>query len=207
MSGTSLSTSLLITALMVVATPACTSTTWNARFMPTPAETWVGPLSPDGDVDFAVGPPIARMLFSIRGAERRNGDKNEPFEMHVRLRVENQTDAPLDLLLEQFLLLDANLDPFQPARVDATGDSAGVLSIPGGQPLLVDLMFPFPDGLEPGDLQLDGLNLRGALRSGDAIFPMGVTFTRGPRIIYRDPWYGYYPYYGPWIAPAYGYRW
>jgi hypothetical protein len=189
--------------VMFTALPACRSTTWKARFSPTPAETHVGPM--DGS------PPVARLLLSIRGAERRGGLPEGPFEMRVRLRVENQTNAPLELLLASFLLLDANLDAFEPPRLETHEGTDGTLSVAAGQPLLLDLMFPFPDGQEPDDLQLDGLNLRGAVRSDGKIYQLGVTFTRGPRIIYLDPWYGYYSSYGPWIGPGYyggyGHRW
>jgi hypothetical protein len=201
--------SLLILVLAALAvTPACRSTTWNARFTPTPAETLVGPIQPDGS-----GMPLARVLLSVRGAERRGGDPHASFEMRIRMRVENRSDTALELLLSDFLLLDADLAPFGPARLDAPIGSDGVLSVPAGLPILLDLRFEFPDGHGPEELDLDGLNLRGALRSGPDVYLLGVTFTRGPRVIYRSPWYGYDPYYGPWGGPGpyfyggYGYRW
>lgn len=205
------SKTLLLIILILAALPACRSTTWNARFTPALAEALVGPISITEGGTEPNGPPVARVLFSVLGAERPGGDKEAPFEMHVRFRVENRTDADLEVVLAGFLLLDANLAAFGAVRREAPADSEGILTVPAGQPVLLDLMFPFPDGKEPDDLNLDGLNVRGALRSGDVVYPVGATFTRGPRFIYRDPWYGYYPYYGPWIGPGYyggyGYRW
>jgi len=204
----------LVAALALL--PACTSTTWRGRFTPTPAETVVR--TAEG------AEPLARILMSVRGAERPGGDPEADFEMIVRLRVENESDQPLTLVLDRFLLLDAELEAFGRPHVLATEDGASDAravedGVAPGAFALVELAFPFPPGRSPADLHLSGLNLRGAVMLGDSELPVGASFSRTPRVLYRDPWpypYGPYPYwYGPWYGPygrggvhvSYGYGW
>ncbi len=206
----------LVLVAMLAMLPACTSTTWRGRFTPTPAEAVVQ--EADG------AEPVARILMSVRGAERPGGDPEADFEMIVRLRVENESAEPLTLALDRFLLLDAALEAFGRPRVlppqdDAPTVDADALAdgVAPGAFALLELAFPFPPGRGPGDLNLSGLNLRGAVVLGDTELPVGATFARTPRVVYREPWpYPYGPYwYGPWYGPygrsslhvRYGYGW
>jgi hypothetical protein len=188
-----------ITALALGLLGACTSY-GDIRFEPNPL-----------DVSLAQGeggPPLGRALVSVRGIrEVEDGQGNDDgHELAVVLRLDNESGAPVELLTEECEVVDASLDTLAPPHVARRGPHEGdPLAIAAGETAVFDLVFPFPPDSSPGDYDLQGLNLRWAVRSGERTVHVSSTFER-IKPVYQ-PYYGYgygYGYY-PWFG-YYGYH-
>lgn len=191
-SGTNARGRAPLAALLLVAA-ACTSTRLALEFTPAPAEVVVA--SEDGA-------PLARVLATVVEARRHDGDPDRPFELHLRVRLENLGGEDLSLDVEELLLLDAGLVPFGTPRARDPTRGEPATRVPPDGVAVVDLLVPFPRDREPADLDLEGLNLRWTLRVDGRARVGSVAFTRVRRERGRDDarfhgsyWYG--PHYGP----------
>ncbi|MEX1024892.1 MAG: hypothetical protein WD226_07420 [Planctomycetota bacterium] len=171
---------------------ACSSLA-NIRYVPTTAE-----------VSFAEAgnAPWARSFAQIEGlVERDSGN-----EARVRLLVENRSDATLQVVPDQFALLDGRLERFgEPVANVAEGEG---WSVAPKESVLVNLAFPFP----PRGVDLDSLTFTWALRRGVETLTASAVFDRARGRVYRDPfddpfhrgYYGGMGLYDPWWGPRYG---
>ena len=152
------------------------------------------------------GEPLGRALISVRAIREVEGD-GESHELPIVLRLDNQSQTPVQLLADQIELVDAGLDSLPPPRVERRGTSAGdPLSVAAGETAVFDLAFPFPENRDPDDYDFQGLNLRWALHAGDRTVHVSSSFDRMERA-YQPYSYGYYGYY-PWFGyyGHYGYH-
>ena len=152
-----------LTALLAAALLAGCSSGYRYRFGPSPLEVLV----PENDPE-----PFARALVSVRGARR--AERDGPLEMHVRLRVENRGEEPLELLHEEFQLVAADLEAFGAPRTDP--DPLPVLQ--PGEERRIETWFPFPEGFDPSDLDLEAVNFRWGFAYGDRTWWIGSNFER-----------------------------
>lgn len=147
------------------------------------------------------GTPLGRGLISVRGIreiEDGAGDE-DAYELAIVLRLDNEGTTPVELLAEECELVDASLDSFPPPRIERRGSQSGdPLAIAAGEAAVFDLAFPFPQGRSPDDYDLQGLNLRWALRDGERTVHVSSTFDRSESYYYYQPYYayGYYPWFG-----------
>lgn len=182
-----------ITALALAGGTGCASTLPYDRYEPRPAEVDV---QQPGDV----GRQLARALVSVLGI-RRVGEGG-PLELSVRLRVESHAEMPLVWRADRTRLVSADLRAFGEARVEPSP----VPPIAPGTLADLQLVFPFPGGVEWREVDLTSVHLTWALEVGDQLVTVGTTFKRStpdyPRRSYHhDPWWD--PWY-PWWDPYWG---
>jgi len=176
---------------------ACQSSTYRMRYSPSIAEVLLTE-NPDQ-------PELARVLASVPGAVRAGEERDGDFEMQLRLRIENRSDEEIRLDMSEWLLVDADLDTYGPGRVFEGIEADAPVVVTAGESAQFDLRFPLPSGVRhPRTMNLDGLNLRGVLYLGDGTWPLGMSFSREPLVLYADPYYGR-GYYGAGYYGAYGY--
>lgn len=131
---------------------------------------------------------IASVLVSARGIVEDDGR----YEARFRLKLQNH--RPGALVVAGAELVDANLNAFGPPRIEPAP-----FPIEPGAEALHELVFPFPPGRDPDDLDLSALNLRVTLREGDASWAWSAGFERVITEAYDPYWYPYDPYWGhPW---------
>lgn len=179
--------------LLALGLGSCTSTYVRLDFSPSPAQSVID----DGE-----GASQARVLASVLAAERPERDPERPFELHLRLRLENLGEAPVSLELGSLLLVDAALNAFPAPRLElAEGDaSAGALSVGPHSARSFDLFFPMHERASPS--KLGALNLRLQLRVGEREVLVGANFEKRRKLqVLRtvDP-----GFYGPFYGPYYG---
>ncbi len=178
------------TAVLLLALPlaaGCASYA-GVRFQPSPLDVRL--------VEEQGGAAVGRALVTVRGIRRAEPDG---WELALRLRLENQGEQALELLPEQCVVVDAALEALDPPRVARRDAGAGApLAVAPGATATFVLVAPFPSGREPGDHDLEGLNLRWAVRSGADTVTVSSSFERVPdrSYVYRDPWYPW-GWYGP----------
>lgn len=135
---------------------------------------------------------FARAQISSLGiAEGANG----ALEMHFRVRLHNPGEEAFRVLPDAFDLVDGALHEFGPPRV-APRPPATDLEVGPGASTIFDVMFPFPDGMGPRDLQLDGLSLKWGIETSERDYTASTYFARLMRVYAYDPWYPYL-YWGP----------
>ena len=159
------------------------------------------------------------------GADAARGT---PAGIEARMRLRNESSAPVELEPRALELVSADLKPLGAPRVDPCG---GVKLAPGESALLTAL-FPLPEGESAESSALRALNLRWTLRIGEESVSRSTTFERIDRAryvaAYPDPWWysspwgypyaypypGWYPYRGWYPYPGwypyrgpYPYRW
>lgn len=165
--------------LLLVCASCKTSYEGRFRYAPTPHEVLIQP--EDADV------PVARLMVSMQGVRDPDRDGTRPLAMDVRLRIENESEAEVVLDLEALLLLDASLEAFGEPIVPP---DAGEPVAPGTTHSL-ELLFPFPDGLTPRDMDLSGLHLSVVLHYGGGEARVSTIFERRePQVVYIDRWHG-----------------
>ena len=188
----------LVALALVSLLAGCATSRLGLDYEPTPAELVLH--GPDENSE-----PLARVLVSVVEARRTGKDGKGPWELLVRMRLENLAATSVRLLPDELLLVDGELNAF---------GSVVLTDLP--QPLVrgeasqFELLFPLPGGTEPKDLDLDGLNLRCPLEIDGKRLVLGASFTRvrDDRDSRVQIGYGYrYGYgYGSW-HPGVGWWW
>jgi hypothetical protein len=177
--------STLLIAAAALAACACSSGGYRYRYQPMPVGVQVHTASGTHEL----------MLISVLGATRPEGGGSD--EIHVRVRLQNATAAPLRLPVEKQRLLSGDLLEFpSPRLIGGTPEAA-----PGGN-ALADLAFSWPPDATP---DLRGLSLSWVLEVDGKEVGNTVTFQRvypGPPAYVGPAWgawgpYGAYGAYGP----------
>lgn len=115
---------------------------------------------------------------------RTDSAKEHPATIEVRMRVENQTAAPVAMLSAPMVLRSADLEEFGPPMFSPTD----ALDIPPGQESQFTAYFPFRSGEIPGGHDLEGLSLQWTMRLGEEQLTRSMTFSRRePARYYDDP--------------------
>jgi len=161
---------LLALLLAPFALGAC-STVPTYRYAPNPVDHFV----PSDE-------SIAHVLLAVTGAVEAEGTPRG-LELHVRLRVENLGERPVEVEHDKLELVTANLIAFGDARV--VPEPPLVVDVGGER--LVDVYFAFPD-VDRDELDMSGLNLRLVLGDGARHYMVGTNFERvasasGPDVI------------------------
>jgi hypothetical protein len=137
---------------------------YDYGFSPTPNETQVQ--SPeDGGVQL-------RVLTTILGISR--GDDGKPDRVEARMRIENLGTTTVQLLTDKLALYSADLQVFGAPEVLPPQ----VPPVPAGGNTTIDLAFPLPDGRNPEQMNLRGLQLSWTVQYGDQHVTSGASFTR-----------------------------
>lgn len=124
---------------------ASCASTQRLHFVPAPHEVT---LQPEEN-----GPVIGRVYTTVVGAEYR--DETGDWALHLRMRVENEDEAPVHVVPDSVRLLDSNLNAFGPAEPDPPlGDE-----IPPGATDVYELFFALP-AVEPKLSRLESVHLR-----------------------------------------------
>ena len=153
---------LLLALLPLLA--GCRVNRYRFQFQPSLNEVLVQPE--------ASGRVIARALVSIQRGERREED-GWP-EMLVGLRLENNDQAPIELLASELLLVDSKVETFGKVRI-----TEGELGpIEAGASRKYELRFPYPEGLALSARELTGLNLRLGIRYQEGEAKATASFER-----------------------------
>ncbi len=166
---------------------ACRSTRVALDYLPNPGEVFV----PDQQGAGAA----ARVLASVISAERRDRDPEQPFELRLRLRLENLAATSVAFEPAELLLVGNDLRPFGPPRIMLDGEAVEQApTLAAGMAAIFDLFFPVGD-VAPRDVE--GLNLRLMLLVDGRRLPLGFGFGRRRE---RDVLYGTYDPYYPWYG-------
>jgi hypothetical protein len=129
---------------------------------------------------------VARALASVLGSERRG----EAPWMLVRLRIDNESAAPVEVLADEMLLLGSDLQEFGAPAVDPPTEP-----IPSGESRTYSIAFPFPSGMSLAAGELGGVSFRWSLRHGSERAEITTSFERvRAERVYWHP-YPYSPYY------------
>ena len=182
---------LLAPALLPLA--ACAAPYGSYRFAPNPLETIVAP----------EGGRIGRVLVSVVGVREA---EDGALEMHVLLRVENEIEQSIELVPEEVELIDAELRPFAPARIEP--DDGLDLAVVGGESRRFLLRFPFPGNRAPSRTALSGLLLSFGIRHPLGMTVIDCTFDRVAGNVHyhwHDP-YHRYDYWGPHVQVMVGHH-
>ncbi len=150
-------------SLLAALFSGCAATAHRFAFEPTPVEQW---LEPEGQ-------PLGRVLVTVIEGRRAQGEPKGQPEMHLRVRVENASDAPLTLVTDSPLLVGSDLVPFGSARVEP-GEGEVAPRSSG----TFDLWFPYPPGTRLDYPELDGLNLSFAIEYGSGRAEVSANFDR-----------------------------
>ena len=149
---------------------SCASSRHRFYFVPSPLELLVSDSS---------GSVIAHGLASVREGLRRDDDS---LELHVRLNLENNTDASIRLLAERVRLFDSRIEKFGLARIEGSP-----LEIPARGDATYELYFPYPDGLRISAPDIDGLNLRFGVAHARGEIEVTGNFERALRPVDSNP--------------------
>lgn len=188
----------LVAAALVALASACASTSYPYHFDPSPADVLVE-AAPGG-------PPVARVLVGVVGAEREGKRRDGHPDLIVRVRVEAKGPAPVRFVPASTLVLGPDLAQFGPARVVAEpGTSVGAdgeLEVPQGEARDVTLRFAFP---RDGDLRmprLTGVNVSLKLDTPAGAREVSVSLSRNEyERVRRDafgdpgPWHWHFGYF------------
>jgi len=173
----------------------CASTYRRLDMAPTPAS-----LPIHGAIDDRPAldtPPVGHLLVAVSHAERRDGESDGPWELVVRVRLENRDAEALQFVPGSLQAVDAELSAFGPPRWDRAPDGA----LARGESAVWQARLPLPEGGHPGDRALRGLQLRAEVLVQDVRRVLDLSLTRRtPEVLVeRVPypvgygWYGY-PY-------------
>lgn len=135
------------------------------EFLPSPAEVLV---QAEGEASEA-----ARVLVSIPYAIRERSSGDGRARMLVRLRVENRGEKALSLDLDKTKLVDSNLVAFGTPEL-----RSGPQSIAAGEDAILNLGFPYPDGLSLAAPQVSGINLQWTLTNGERAWESSINLER-----------------------------
>ncbi|HED64806.1 MAG TPA: hypothetical protein ENJ09_04535 [Planctomycetes bacterium] len=139
---------------------------------------------------------LPRALFRVAGVRRADADAGRGPELVVDVRLENPGESELVLERDALTVVSGNLTELGPMRQEP----AGPLVAPPGEARKFQLSFALPAGSTPGDLELDGMNLRWALSNAKARATGSISFARIDP--YDDP---YWPRgYGGYAFGGYG---
>ena len=142
---------------------------------------------PPGPVDVvAVAPGNAaaesiHTLVSMRGVRKADAKSDIPASVEVRFRVENTSGTGVSLVTKSLALFSADLIRFP----DPIVVPLNAVEIPPGGSAVFEAFFPFPGGKVPGEFDLDGLNVRWALRIDGQDVTSSLSFARLPHAYYE----------------------
>ncbi|HET6249042.1 MAG TPA: hypothetical protein VFE47_15195 [Tepidisphaeraceae bacterium] len=153
----------------------------------------------------APAPPAAPVTVyaTVVGIRRENRDQHIPLSVEVRLRLDNHGQAAVTFDPHTLDLTTGDLVRFPPPVI-----APPPVSLPPGQPVIVQANFPFPPGLSYDSVNVQNLQLRWAVDIEGHTVPQAAEFHRVYQY-YDDPYwgngpywgYGYpYPYYGPYVG-------
>jgi hypothetical protein len=174
--------------LAAAALASCAATSYPYHFEPSPAEVQIE-AAPGG-------PPLARVLVGVMGAERLGKQRSGHPDLLLRVRVESKGPGPVRFDPASAVVLGPDLASFGPARVDGT-DPPGVIEVPQGGARDVTLRCAFP---RDGDLRmarLTGINVRLTIDTPAGAKELSIALARSQ----SDYWYNYPYYYSPYYYP------
>jgi hypothetical protein len=122
----------------------------------------------------------ARTLVTVVGVRREDPKAQLPACVEVRLRMENTSPFPVAFDPGSLALFSAGLERFPDPIVRPEGSIAVA---PAGS-AVIEAFFPFPDGRDPDDLDLSGLNLRWTLEVGGHAVTSSASFVCLPTAYY-----------------------
>src|ERR1041385_6484669 len=141
------------------------------------------------EVDVAGGPNgegrDVRVLVTIIGV-RAGSAREHPDSVEAKMRIENRGGEIASV--SGLELRAADLTAFEEPEVDAPE----TLNVPPGGSSEATVYFRVPDKSDSHKPDMSGLNLRWNTKIGPREFTRTVTFTRTPRVYYRE--------YGPWFV-------
>ena len=179
----------------------CASTRRDIDMAPTPAALPVfGAALTDGDGEGAARQPVGQLLLAVTHAERRGGTSDGPWELVLRLRLENRTADDLRLVPGALRAVDADLSAFGPPAWDDLPPDAALTA---GQNAVWQARLPFPGNREPGDRSLRGLQLHAELLVDGEPRVLDLTLERVEPTIQVDA--GPYPVGAGFAHPRYGF--
>lgn len=180
----------LLAPLCLALAAACASTP-SYRYAPSPVDVLIQP-----DV---AQPALARAEVAARGL-------SDTGHVLFRILVESYADTPLELVPEEFRLVDADLRPFGPARVARDEDaSAGEgLRVAPKEIGVFEVGFALESD-EDVERRLESLVFVWSLRYADGVASVTSRFERVRRVYYRyDRYYARDPYWDD--SWGYGHR-
>lgn len=192
---------LAVGLLLVVA--GCASTRRDLDMAPTPASL---PVFASFDTEGPDAAPAGQLLVAVSHAERRDLQPEGPWELVVRLRLENREADGLALVADSLQVVDADLAAFGPPRWDAPPAS----ELARGESAVWSARLPFPDGVSPGGRALRGLQLQVEVRVGELRRVLDVSLARSePEILVeRVPYPARYgPYGRSWVGVGGSWSW
>lgn len=135
-----------------------------------------------------------RMLATVVGVRKPDKKAEVPAAVEMRLLIQNDSPQPARFDPAAMELLDANLQPLGPPRVQPPD----AIDLPSGQSATIHALFPLAPGESPWNRDLSSLTLRWAINlAGQHL--LRVNSFNMPAQRYYDYGYNYYPY------PYYGY--
>jgi hypothetical protein len=126
-----------------------------------------------------------QVLVTVPGVRRADKKAGTPACVEVRLRLDNTSPAAATFDPRSLSLFSADLEQFPDPRVTP----ADSVQLPPGGHALVEACFPFPAGRSPGQMNLDGLNVRWEVAFDGQPVLSSATFVRQP-----NGYYDRYPY-------------
>lgn len=161
--GTPRGAGLLVLALLAT---ACASTRMDLDYDPAPAELILKGTGGESD-------PVARVLISLVEARRAGPERTGDWELVAHLRVENDRADSVIVRAGEMLLVDGELREFGAAILAELPSP-----VERGAARQFTAVFPFPEGREPSQIDLDGLNLRCPLDVDGRRIVLAATFQR-----------------------------
>lgn len=179
--------------LAAAALASCAATSFPYHFEPSPAEVQIE-AAPGG-------PPLARVLVGVMGAERQGKQRSGHPDLLLRVRVESKGPGSVSFDPASATVLGPDLASFGPARVDgpdaAVAGATGVIQVPQGGARDVTLRFAFP---RDGDLRmarLTGINVSLTIDTPAGSKELSIALARSQ----TDYWYSYPYYSSPYYYP------
>jgi hypothetical protein len=175
-----------LAALAAALSASCT-TFYDLQYVPAPLEV---------RVEDAATPELSgRALITVLGLRRADRGEDRPAQYELAMRLENLGSLPFAVEPSSLELVAANLQPFGPPALSPSPPPP----LDPGATQELRLAFPLPGGRELSDYDLNGLNLRWAVRFAERTMTIGASFQRvlPPRVYAYDP-YPYAPPYWRW---------
>ena len=137
--------------------------------------------------------PEVTVYASVIGVRREDSDHHVPFSVEIRLRLDNHGAATVTFDPHTLQLSNGELTQFPPPIVAPSY----AVTIPPGQPVMVEANFPFPPGFEVNSEGMESPQLRwSVLVDGHPVQQMAA-FHRVHHYYAPEPYWGYpYPPYG-----------
>jgi hypothetical protein len=170
--------------LAALALASCASTSYPYRFDPSPAEVQIE-TAPGG-------PPLARVLVGVMGAERLGKVSSGHPDLLVRVRVESKGPGPVRFDPASATVLGPDLAAFGPARVDGSA-APGEIEVPMGEARDVTLRFAFPRNGDLGMPRLTGVNVSLTIDTPAGAKELSIALARNQYDLYDT--FNYYPYH------------